>query len=168
MPRYILRTYNHVVIVPVKKNLEVAENGYKELNGKITKEEYFRRSNIMTPLKSEIIIERKHSLLENKIIISRKDNKKISKYLSGSFFYGSWAEIPDSSKTDEFSQITLKITDIGKFEGFNISYFLKQNVEQYYSGSRRIYKYKGIKLMVSDKEARLIYPNGMARIYLNL
>lgn len=168
MPRYTLRTYNHIVIVPDQERLKSLEKSFSELNNKISKEEYFKRLNVLTPIKSDIFIERKHSLFENKIIINRKDYKKIDKFGSSSFFYGSWAEIPDSSNTEEYSSIALNITDIGKFDGFDISYFLKQNVEQYYSASRRVYKHKGIKLMVKQKEARLVYPNGMSRIYLNI
>tara|TARA_R110002074_G_C12099138_1_gene624849 strand:+ start:170 stop:583 length:414 start_codon:yes stop_codon:yes gene_type:complete len=135
----------------------IPKDGFKNLDGLKLKK-----------LDSDITIERKVNIFGNKIIISRKDKDKYRPVNISSFFYGTEPEVPDDSNNYLNSKMDLHITDIASFPNFKISYFLKQTFEQYQgSNSRTKYKFQKIKLLVSDKEAYLIYPNVMGRIYKN-
>ncbi|WP_340201667.1 hypothetical protein [Ascidiimonas sp. W6] len=150
MQRFTLGTYNSFYMIP-KGGFE----NLKELN--------------LVKMNSNIIIERKVSLFENKVIITRLDQDKYRPQNSSSFFFGSEPEVPDDSNSDLNSKMDLRITDIASFPNFKISYFLKQTFEQYHgSNSKTRYKFQKIKLLVNNEEAYLIYPNGMGRIYKNI
>ncbi|MEN3324808.1 hypothetical protein VP395_13805 [Mariniflexile soesokkakense] len=115
-------------------------------------------------LSSKIVIERHiYTTSPDRIVIHRFDEVENP---SGLRFFKP-LEVPDKVNKDRKSTIELKITAPTTVKNSNMVYTLSQNITIYEGSASTLYKLKGIKLIISDVEAYLVYPNGMGRIYIS-
>ena len=148
MGRFVLGTYNCFY--------RIGENGFKNF-----------KEQKLTKLISNIVIERKTSIFENKISIKRKDEYSIKPEWGFSFFEDFKPKIPDNQNSELNSKMVLHITEVRQSQNSAIVFVLRQKYDQHTAKDIRTFKFNNIKLIIKKNEAYLIYPNGMGRLYRN-